>query len=353
MCSSPGHARLNVPADLLAPALFADPQCELVMNRMTSDERRAKFGQFRRVLVAEDDASTRTRLRRTLRDWGFEVVLAQHGTEAMRVLDQQRPPELAILGRELPGIDGVELCRRIASRAIERTPYIFVLAKCNQKQDMVHALESGAAEYLTTPFEASELRARLVVAARFLDRQESLINARDRFCAQAKNDSLTGVWNRRAILEVLGRELCRSGQERSTGVLMVDLDHFKSVNDTYGHLVGDMILRETGRRLARTVRSHDFVGRYGGEEFLIVAPGTNQNELCELAERLRMAVEDIPFFTGRHEIPVTLSIGVTIAPSSERCMTSVITLADSALYQAKEFGRNCVVYSSGAGPRAA
>jgi two-component system, cell cycle response regulator len=345
MCSSPAYADFNLPAGRSVPAPITDARNQLEMPNAVPAERRANFGEFRRVLVAEHDMATRESLQNMLREWGFEVVLAQHVAEAMCILEQQRPTELAILGRTLPGIDGVELCRRVAERGVESLPYVFVLAGHNENQDMVRALESGAAEYLTAPIEASELRARLIVAARILKRQDNLIRARDLLRIQATKDALTGVWNRRAILGILENELS-SGlrQERPTGILLIDLDHFKRVNDLHGHLVGDLVLRETGRRLSRILRSYDSIGRYGGEEFLIIVPGANQRELCELAERIRALMENEPVDSGRNKIRIMMSVGATIAPTREKSLSKVIAVADAALYKAKKMGRNRTVY---------
>lgn len=324
---------------------LVDSRSQSEIVRVASTERRLHVGEFRRVLIAEHDRTTRLGLQQLLQEWGFEVVPATNGAEALNILEQRQPPELAILSRRLPGIDGVELCRRIGERASDCSPYLFILARRNERQDIVHALESGAAEYLTLPFEPNELRARLIAASRILKRQQSLISSRDRFRAQATSDALTGVWNRRAILEILENRLLRGERHaRSTGVLLVDLDHFKRVNDLYGHLVGDLVLRETGRRLRQALRSYDSIGRYGGEEFLIVAPGSNENELCELAERLRATIEREPYHVGRRDIRITLSVGATNAQASEKSTFNVIAAADASLYKAKKIGRNRTVY---------
>jgi diguanylate cyclase (GGDEF)-like protein len=217
----------------------------------------------------------------------------------------------------------------------------------NDKHDIVRALEAGAAEYLTTPFEAMELRARLMVAVRILNRQETLVTSRDRFRLLATKDPLTGLWNRRSIQQILKDELERAGQsERTTGVLLIDLDHFKNVNDTYGHLAGDFVLQEASRRLKGSLRAYDSIGRYGGEEFLIVVPAAGEAELCELAERLRKAVADVPIRVGENEIRLTLSVGAAIAPSHVNLSSDVLGGADAALYDAKRRGRNRYVYSS-------
>jgi diguanylate cyclase (GGDEF)-like protein len=331
-------------SELRAEVLLSDSENEIPSAAET--ERRLNIGESRRVLVAEHDKNTRLDLERRLQEWGFDAVTVKNGEDALSIL-KRRPPELAILNRRLPGIDGMKLCRRINDWTKECSPYIFILGDRNERQDIVSALEAGAADYLNIPVDCGELRARLIVASRILRRQQSLISSRDEFRAQARNDSLTGVWNRRAILEILEDELNSSSRdERSTGVLLVDLDHFKRVNDLYGHLVGDLVLRETSCRLSRALRSYDFVGRYGGEEFLVVVPGSNQSELCELAERIRAAMACEPVLAGENKLRVTLSVGATIATEGEKSTSSVIAVADAALYKAKRIGRNRTAYGA-------
>ncbi len=311
-------------------------------NRI-STERRTNVGNFQRVVVAEQHSTTRQMLLQMLRHWGFEAISAETGAEVLQIIDRNRPPELIIMSQTLPGIDTVELCRQICNRHIEYSPYILMLAIQNDKRQLVRALESGAAEYLTTPFEAKELRARLIVATRIVKRQQSLLASREQFRVLATKDSLTGIWNRRSIHEILDTELDRATQsERSTGVLLVDLDHFKTVNDTHGHLVGDLVLRETSQRLKNVLRQYDSIGRYGGEEFLIVVPGTLEGELCDLAERLRLAVATDPIRIGETELRITLSIGAAIVPPRAKMPASILAIADEALYDAKRFGRNRV-----------
>jgi two-component system cell cycle response regulator len=306
-----------------------------------SAERRHCPGQFRSVLIAEGDQALRGGLQKMLGNWGFDVVLANNGREALQVLRSLKPLDFAILGRQLAGIDGVELCRRLNERPFERMPYLFILANRGGTNDVVEALESGADECLAAPIVERELKARLAAASRILKRRDDLIVAREAFRDQAVCDALTGVWTRRAILEILETELNRAaGNARSTGVLLLDLDHFKSVNDTYGHLAGDQVLAESCRRLSKYLRSYDSIGRYGGEEFLVVAPGCDEAELCELAERLRSAIESEPMQAGQHQITVTLSIGVAIASKVDGRATNAIESADIALYAAKKAGRN-------------
>jgi two-component system, cell cycle response regulator len=324
-------------------AAFPEFRWQSEESSKVNTERRSNVGNFQRVVVAEHHKGTRQLLFQMLRHWGFDPVQAVNSAEVLKITDQGKAPELIILSRTLPGIDAVELCRRIKDRHAEYSPYILMLAMQNDRREIVRALESGAAEYLTTPFEAKELRARLIVATRILKRQESLIASREQFRVLATKDSLTGVWNRRSIHEILESELDRAAQsERSTGVLLVDLDHFKRVNDTHGHLMGDLVLRETSQRLKNTLRVYDSIGRYGGEEFLIVVPGSLEGELCDLAERLRLAIEKDPFRIGESELRITLSIGAAIMPPRGKLPASVLAVADQALYDAKRFGRNCI-----------
>jgi two-component system cell cycle response regulator len=310
-----------------------------------ASERRHQFGNLRRVLVAEGDSDTRLRLTHLLREWGFYVVVATDGIEALGVVELQQPPDFFFINRSLAGINGIELCQRICDRFSEHSPYIVMMGRPADRQAVVEALESGATEYLSTPFDEQELKARLVVAVRTLDRHDYLISSREQFRDQATRDALTGVWNRRGILEILERDL--DGAEhngRSTGVLMLDLDHFKNVNDAHGHLAGDFVLQETARRLCRKLRAHDCLGRYGGEEFLIVVPATNESELCELAERIRASTESELIPTGLINFRITFSIGAAIAKPGDRSKTKVIAVADEALYEAKRLGRNQIVF---------
>jgi diguanylate cyclase (GGDEF)-like protein len=242
-------------------------------------------------------------------------------------------------------MNGIELCRRICDRLGEHTPYIVMMGSATGRQDVVESLESGATEYLTTPFDEQELRARLIVAVRTLDRQDNLISSREQFRDQATRDALTGVWNRRGILEILEQELDRAERnDRSIGILMLDLDHFKNVNDAHGHLAGDLVLQETACRLSRNLRTYDRLGRYGGEEFLIVVPATNERELCELAERIRASTELEPVPTEQNDVRITFSIGAAIAKPGDRSKANVIAVADEALYKAKKLGRNRIVF---------
>lgn len=330
-----------------APPPLPFPHPQRHMSNGAPNERRHKFGRSRRVLVAENDSTTRLHLMHLLHEWGFEVTVTTDGEEALKIFEQEQPPVLAIMNRAMPGIDGTELCRRISGRLGEHSPYILMLGQEADRQEAIDSLESGAAEFLITPFDERELRARLIVAGRRLDLQDRLISSRDEFRDQAAKDALTGVFNRRRILEILDKELeLAERSDRSTGILMIDLDNFKNVNDTLGHPVGDLVLQETASRLRAMLRSYDCLGRYGGEEFLIVVPATNEWELRELAERIRCTVESEPVHTALSDIRITVSIGATMATSDDRIRANVIAAAGKALYKAKKLGRNRIAFSA-------
>jgi two-component system, cell cycle response regulator len=332
MCSSQLFFKLDLPIGAGIPT-------------QTGTERRLNLGEFRRVLVAEGDNATRLNLQEMLCRWGFDVVLASHGVEALSVLRQKTPPDLVIVNKSLPGIDGIEICFRISDNASEYSPYILMLTNSKEDCAIVQALESGANDCLALPFEEQELRARLAVAVRILKRQDHLIRSRDMFRDQAAKDALTGLWSRRAILEILQAELSGAdSNDRSTGILLLDLDRFKSVNDTHGHLAGDRVLQETAHRLSHVLRAYDSIGRYGGEEFLIVVPGPDGKELLDLAERIRAAIACVPVDSGESKIRVTSSIGAAIARPGEKSANCVIESADRALYRAKKAGRNRIMF---------
>src|SRR4051794_17238522 len=227
-----------------------------------------------RVLAAEDNPVFQSMLRSMLNKWGYSPIMARDGNEAWRILESENAPRLAVLDWMMPGIDGVEICRRLRSLNPEPYIYILLLTARTESQDLIEGMDAGADDYLTKPFNAHELRVRLHAGRRILDLQEELLKAREALRKQATHDGLTGLLNRTGILEKLDDELSRATRTGTpVSVLMADLDLFKSINDTRGHLAGDAVLREAARRLKAAARRYDSVGRYGGEEFLIVLPG--------------------------------------------------------------------------------
>jgi two-component system cell cycle response regulator len=297
-----------------------------------------------RILIADDDPVNRHRLQAFLAKWDYEVVVACDGDEAWNILRQADAPKLAILDWMMPGIDGTQLCRELRKGNNESYTYILLLTAKSQKADIITGLDAGADDYLGKPFDTSELRARLRTGRRILELQEQLRSAYERLKFEATHDPLTGLASRAAVLEILRIELSRAGREGSTlGILLADLDHFKQVNDTYGHLAGDAVLRETAKRMRASLRPYDAVGRYGGEEFLIILPGSHAASSIKRAECLRTAVERVPVNTSEGKIPVTVSIGVTIGGGTQPDnIELLVKAADTALYQAKINGRNRV-----------
>ncbi len=242
-----------------------------------------------RILIAEDDTVTRKLLEAHLAKWGHEVVVCSDGAQAWQVLCGEDPPKLVVLDWMMPEMDGVTLCSEIRKREKQPYTYVILLTSKSLKEDVVAGLEAGADDYIIKPFDVHELNVRIRAGTRIVRLQEDLISALRASEFQASHDALTGLWNRRAILEKIQQELDRSGRDGTNlGLVICDVDHFKQVNDNYGHLAGDAVLRELAKRIDSSLRSYDSVGRYGGEEFIILIPGSDGAGAAELAERLRL-----------------------------------------------------------------
>jgi diguanylate cyclase (GGDEF)-like protein len=274
-------------------------------------------------------------------NWGYQITAVADGNEAWKVLQGESAPELVILDWMMSGIDGPELCRRIRDRQRTAYQYVLLVTVKDNTQDVITGLEAGADDYLTKPFDTGELRARLWVGKRILRLQYDLLQAQEGLRFRATHDALTGIWNRAAVLDLLRGVLQRGARTGNpTGVLIVDLDHFKNINDTFGHLCGDVVLRNVAHRISQAVRSYDFVGRYGGEEFLVVLSDCQPGDLLNAAERVRAAVENEPLLTETGELHVTASVGAVASPLGASAQQQLLKLADSALYRAKSNGRN-------------
>jgi len=300
-----------------------------------------------KILIAEDETVSRRLLQNTLVKWGYEVVVCRDGQEAWEGLQTQDAPQLAILDWMMPKMDGLLVCKEIRKQSAEPYVYILLLTSKSQKEDLITGLEAGADDYLTKPFDAPELKAKLRAGMRILDLQTELINAREALRVQATQDPLTGLWNRGAILEALRREIARAKRERnSVAVVMADLDHFKRINDSYGHLAGDAALRQVADRMRSSIRPYDAIGRYGGEEFLILLPGCNIPGAATVAERLMTSIAGNPVDLAGEKLLNTYSLGVASnseAPESDADW--LIRAADAALYQAKSAGRDRVEFA--------
>jgi two-component system, cell cycle response regulator len=297
------------------------------------------------VLVVDDSAVYRKLIGDHLRGWQFEVKTAETGLEAWQVLSQPEAPKLVLLDWVMPDLDGIEVCRRIRKvGATSQYVYIILLTSKEGRQNMLEAMEAGADDYLVKPFDESELKARLMVGKRILSLQEELVAARESMRHAATHDSLTGLLNRGEILDSLERELERARRDRQkVSVILADIDHFKNVNDTHGHLFGDEALREIARRMHAKLRMYDGVGRYGGEEFLLVLPNCDLASAVERANEIRVAIASQPVVSQSIEETITMSMGVAVSECTGRKeVEKLLNRADKALYQAKEKGRNRV-----------
>ena len=282
-------------------------------------------------------------LKSAVAGWGYDVVLAENGAKAWEILAGAEAPPIAILDWVMPHMTGPEVCRRV--REVRREPYTYILllTSKNTKNETVEGLEAGADDYVVKPFDPHELRVRLRAGQRIIDLQTSLMQAREDLRERANKDLLTMLPNRPAIATTLDQEIARSHRDhRTVGVILLDIDHFKKINDTYGHFAGDAVLRETAARLRGNMRPYDGVGRYGGEEFLIVLPNCDLDQARSQAERIRHELQASSMHVDGAELRVSASFGVTVSDPSERDPNVFVRVADQALYQAKADGRNCV-----------
>ena len=300
------------------------------------------------ILVADDDVLSRRLLEKTLQHAGYEVIAVENGRLAVENLCRQDGPRLALLDWVMPELDGPTVCREVRQKREQPYVHMILLTSKESKRDIVEGLESGADDYLIKPFDPAELAARLRTGLRILHLEDKLIEAREEMRFKATYDPLTGLLNRGVILDLLSRELSRTRREDGgTTVLMGDVDHFKSINDTRGHLVGDEVLREIARRMLASVRSYDFVGRYGGEEFLVVLNNCDASQSLARAEEIRRAIASVPVQTIQGPIPVTMSFGVLSSRDwGLRPVEELLREVDAALYKAKAAGRNCVQFAN-------
>ena len=293
-----------------------------------------------KVLIAEDDSVVRRAIEIVLRKRGYEVVMAENGRKAWEALDD-REIRLAILDRMMPEMTGIEVCEKIRQRGGEYL-YVIILSAQDSETDIVSGLDAGADDYVTKPFSQKELQARLRAGERIVRLETELLVAQQKIETMATEDELTSLWNRRAIIQRLKEELARARREGlPIAVGMVDVDHFKSVNDTLGHGAGDRVLIEVARRMAAASRSYDSVGRYGGDEFLLIFANTSREQAAEIGRRMCENVRQAPIDAGNKAVNVSITLGVaTISETDESSAEELIHVADCALYDAKERGRD-------------
>jgi len=301
-----------------------------------------------RILIADDDVLSLRLLERTLERDGYEVTAVQNGRLAAEHLCRHDGPRLALLDWVMPELDGPAVCRQVRQKRQQVYVHMVLLTSKESKQDVIEGLESGADDYLIKPFDPAELKARLRTGLRILQLEDRLVEAREDMRFKATHDPLTGLFNRGIIMDLLSRELSRTHRENGcTTILLGDVDHFKDVNDTLGHIAGDEVLREVARRMVASVRSYDYVGRYGGEEFLVVLNNCDASASLLRAEQIRRAIASVPVQTIRGPNSVTMSLGVLSSRDwGLRPVEELLQEVDVALYKAKAAGRNCVKLAS-------
>jgi diguanylate cyclase (GGDEF)-like protein len=296
------------------------------------------------VLVVEDDPVYRHAVQHLLAGKGYEVESLTDGCQGVAKACAPDAPRILILDWMLPGLDGPEICRQVRQRGPEYYQYILLLTSRNQTADIVEGLEAGADDYLLKPPDAHELVARIQVGERILRLHDSLVQAQESLRFQATHDVLTGLWNRRALMDLLKAEFERAARRAAPiSVFMADIDCFKRINDEHGHLVGDVVLQQVAHRLSQAVRPYDLIGRYGGEEFVIAASELGAGGACEMAERLREEVSATAINCEGKSVPATISVGVATATPRPQCwIEKLVQRADAAMYLAKRNGRNRV-----------
>lgn len=301
-----------------------------------------------KILVADDDPVSLRMMQRTLQNSGYEVITAENGRRAADELSKADGPRLALMDWMMPELDGPGVCREVRARNDSSYVYILLLTSKQTSDDVVHGLEAGADDYLTKPCHPAELKARLHTGRRVLQLEDKLVEAREEMRFKATHDALTLLWDRGGIFALLRSELSRSARDQTpVSVMLCDIDHFKQINDVHGHPVGDEVLQQVATRLQDTVRPYDCVGRYGGEEFLIVLGGCSAANLKHRAEQVRAGICQDPFMTKSGPINVSISVGAITIEDWDKAapIDPFLKEADTALYKAKADGRNRVVYA--------
>jgi two-component system, cell cycle response regulator len=301
-----------------------------------------------KIVIADDDPAARSMLTETVQELGYDPVPVTGGEE---VLEKVRLYDCSVLLLDwtMTGMDGLEVCREIRRHDTEdeNVCYIIMSSSRESTEDVSRALRAGADDYVSKNTHPAEFRARIAVGVRTALLEKKLIDLNNRLKFLVRTDSLTGLLNHSAILKELSMELDRASRDvSSTSILMADLDRFKIVNDTHGHQIGDRVLMAFANLLCRSCRSFDRIGRYGGEEFLVILPRTTSEEATVIGERIRSATENMELEGELSNLHITCSVGCYTAERSDRHPSSMVASADSALFRAKEAGRNRVVSSA-------
>lgn len=294
-----------------------------------------------KILIADDDPLSVLYMQDMLMEWGFEVVRAIDAPQALSLLHDADGPSIAVIDALIAGEDGIELCRAIRDDIAGRYVYVIVLAEHPDAAFVGAAMQAGADDYIGKPFSAEKLRVRVRAGARIAELEQKLRLRESR-------DALTGIYNRATIFEMLQKELARQARtHHAVSVILCDVDHFKDINDQYGHRGGDDVLQEVVRRMEASLRPYDSFGRYSGQELLGVLPNCEVQGALEVAERMRSAVAAVPVATGQGAVAVSISIGVaTLAVDELPKLGELMQRVDEALHRAKQNGGNSITIAA-------
>lgn len=300
------------------------------------------------VLIIDDSEAVREKIIKTLesRDLFSRFYQAEDGLDGFKKL-LASPVDIILCDLEMPRMDGFKFLGMLKGRPeVSDTPVIILTG--NDDRDLkIKGLEQGACDFITKPFDPEELVARMRVHLKIKHLQDDLKRSNELLLELSNTDHLTGLFNRRFLMESLDKEVQRSRRkDGQVALLLLDIDHFKRVNDTHGHLQGDVVLQKVAIHIQKELRSYDVAARYGGEEFVAVLPDTNLKEAYNVADRIRLSVQGMRFAGSLSDARVTVSLGIAIYPSPGiENIDGLLRSADEALYKAKEGGRNRVVIS--------
>ncbi len=300
---------------------------------------------FTSVLIIDDSVTVREQIIRTLESFGLfsRYYEAEDGMEGFKIL-LSSPVDIILCDLEMPRIDGFKFLRMLKTRPDYQDVPVIILTGMNDRDRKIKGLEQGASDYITKPFDPEELVARVNIHLKIKKLQDDLRRSNELLLELSNTDHLTGLYNRRYMMKALDKELQRSVRTGGNlSLIMLDIDHFKLVNDSFGHQQGDIVLQNVALLLQKELRSYDCAARYGGEEFVAILPDSSLKESVLVADRIRMAVQDNIFSGSLAKLSLTVSLGVaSISQEHHPTVDGFIKLADDALYRAKGNGRNRV-----------